>query len=59
MSWDIVTLDKIKATSKSFVFKGNKYPNGGVRIARISDFTIDSITDNDIRYCPENEGVVI
>lgn len=55
MSWDKVKLGNYVNTLKGFAFKSAKYTNKGVPIVRASNFTMDSISFDDIKYYPKED----
>lgn len=55
MSWDKVTVGDLVTTKKGFAFKSDLYVDSGVPIVRVSNFTSDSISDEDLKYYPERE----
>lgn len=57
MSWDRVTVGELVSTKKGFAFKSDLYVESGVPIVRVSNFTLDSISDEDLKYYPERERV--
>lgn len=56
MSWDRVTVGELVSTKKGFAFKSDLYVESGVPIVRVSNFTLDSISDEDLKYYPERES---
>ena len=57
MSWDRVTVGELVSTKKGFAFKSDLYVESGVPIVRVSNFTLDSISDEDLKYYPERERI--
>ena len=55
MSWHKILLGDVIKTRKGFAFKSSKYVNSGVPVVRVSDFTLDSITNEDLKYYPIEE----
>lgn len=55
MSWHQTTVGEIITTKKGFAFKSAKYVKKGVPIVRVSDYTLDSISDEDLKYYPLEE----
>ena len=55
MSWKEVCLGDVISTKKGFAFKSSKYVPQGIPIVRVSDFTMDSISDDDLRFYPQEE----
>lgn len=55
MSWKKTSVGEIITTKKGFAFKSSKYVNKGVPIVRVSDYTLDSISDTDLKYYPYEE----
>lgn len=55
MSWTKTTVGEIITTQKGFAFKSSKYVDKGVPIVRVSDYTLDSISDADLKYYPLEE----
>ncbi|SHI75963.1 type I restriction enzyme, S subunit [Anaerovibrio lipolyticus DSM 3074] len=55
MNWHETILGKNITTKKGFAFKSTKYVDSGVPIVRVSDFTSDSISANDLKYYPKEE----
>lgn len=52
MKWKKVTVGDITTTKKGFAFKSSKYVEKGVPIVRVSNYTADSISDEDLKYYP-------
>lgn len=50
MSWEIVRLGDVISTLKGFAFKSSHYTESGHPIVRASNFTMDSISDEDLKY---------
>lgn len=50
-----VKLGDCISTKKGFAFKSALYTNCGVPVVRVSDFTLDSVADNDLVYYPHAE----
>lgn len=59
MSWHETTVGEIITTKKGFAFKSSKYVNKGVPIVRVSDYTMNSISDVDLKYYPYEEKRII
>lgn len=57
MSWNRVTVGELVSTKKGVAFKSDLYVESGVPIVRVSNFTLDSISDEDLKYYPERERV--
>lgn len=55
MSWEKTTVGEIVTTRKGYAFKSSKYVNKGVPVVRVSDYTMDSISDADLKYYPYDE----
>ncbi len=55
MSWTRIFVGSIIATKKGFAFKSGEYVDSGVPIVRVSNFTSDSISDDDLKYYPMQE----
>lgn len=55
MSWKETTIGDIVTTKKGFAFKSTKYVDKGVPVVRVSDYTLDSISDADLKYYPPEE----
>lgn len=55
MSWHKILLGDVIKTRKGFAFKSSKYVNSGVPVVRVSNFTLDSITNEDLKYYPIEE----
>ena len=55
MSWKKISVSDIITTQKGFAFKSNMYVDFGVPIVRVSNFTSDSISDEDLKYYPMQE----
>ena len=53
--WKKVKLGDCIFTKKGFAFKSALYTNCGVPVVRVSDFTLDSVADNDLVYYPHAE----
>ena len=50
-----VKLGDIITYNKGYAFKSNEYTNTGKMVVRITDFTLDSISDNDSVYLEPND----
>ena len=51
-----VKLGDIITYNKGYAFKSNEYANKGKMVVRVTDFTLDSISDNDAVYvAPEDK----
>ena len=48
-------LGRITKTQKGFAFKSSNYVEKGIPVVRVSDYTLDSISDNDLKYYPYEE----
>ncbi|MBR6647813.1 MAG: restriction endonuclease subunit S, partial [Bacteroidaceae bacterium] len=57
MSWENVRLGDVISTLKGFAFKSSLYTEFGHPIVRASNFTIDSISDNDLKYYSYEEAL--
>lgn len=57
MKWEKVRLGKFITPKKGFAFKSSKYVASGVPIVRVSNFTNDSISNDDLKYYPLEEKV--
>lgn len=55
MSWHKILLGDVIKTRKGFAFKSSKYVNSGVPVVRVSNFTLDSINNEDLKYYPIKE----
>ena len=55
MSWTEICVGDIVTTKKGFAFKSSKYVSKGVPVVRVSDYTIDSISADDLKYYPLEE----
>ena len=55
MKWERKTLGEIITTKKGFAFESSRYVDSGVPVVRVSDFTLDSISDADLKYYPLEE----
>ena len=53
--WRKVKLGDHITTKKGFAFKSSLYVDKGIPVVRVSDFTIDSISDHDLLFYPESE----
>ena len=53
--WKKVKLGECISTKKGFAFKSNLYTTEGIPVVRVSDFTFDSITNEDLVYYPTCE----
>ena len=53
--WKKVKLGDCITTKKGFAFKSALYTSRGVPVVRVSDFTLNSITDKDLVYYPVSE----
>ena len=53
--WKKVKLGECITTKKGFAFKSALYTSKGVPVVRVSDFTLNSISDNDLVYYPVSE----
>lgn len=50
-----VKLGDIITYNKGYAFKSNEYTNNGKMVVRVTDFTLDSISDNDSVYLEPND----
>lgn len=50
-----VKLGDIITYNKGYAFKSNEYTNTGKMVVRVTDFTLDSISDNDSVYLEPND----
>ena len=50
-----VKLGDIITYNKGYAFKSNEYTNTGKMVVRVTDFTLDSISDNDSVYLKPND----
>ena len=57
MTWEKTNLGKCITTKKGFAFKSSKYVKFGVPIIRVSNFTTDSISNDDLKYYPLEEKI--
>ncbi len=57
MNWDKVKLGNYVNTLKGFAFKSAKYTNDGVPIVRASNFTMHSISFDDIKYYSKEDAL--
>lgn len=55
MNWEPKVLGDLIETKKGFAFKSKKYVESGVPIVRVSDFTMESISSDDLKYYPYEE----
>ena len=55
MKWEKYCVGELITTKKGFAFQSKKYVEYGVPIVRVTDFTLDSISDNDLKYYPISE----
>lgn len=53
--WRTVELGDYIGTKKGFAFKSSSYVNTGIPVVRVSDFTLNSISDTGLVYYPESE----
>ncbi len=53
--WKKVKLGECISTKKGFAFKSALYTNSGVPVVRVSDFTLDSVSDKELVYYPQTE----
>lgn len=56
MKWDKVKLGDYISTLKGFAFKSAKYTMNGIPIVRASNFTMDSISFDDIKYYSKEDA---
>ena len=56
MSWESVRLGDVISTLKGFAFKSSHYVDIGHPIVRASNFTLDSISDEDLKYYSFDEA---
>ena len=57
MSWQTVRLGDVISTLKGFAFKSSHYTESGHPIVRASNFTMDSISDDDLKYYSYEEAL--
>jgi type I restriction enzyme S subunit len=50
--WKKVKLGDCITTKKGFAFKSQHYVDNGIPVVRVSDFTLDSISNSDLVYYP-------
>ena len=53
--WKKVKLGDCISTRKGFAFKSSQYVSNGIPVVRVSDFTLDSISEKDLVYYPISE----
>jgi type I restriction enzyme S subunit len=53
--WKKVKLGDCITTKKGFAFKSQQYVDNGIPVVRVSDFTLDSISNSDLVYYPLTE----
>ena len=53
--WKKVKLGDCISTKKGFAFKSQQYVDNGIPVVRVSDFTLDSISDTGLVYYPISE----
>ncbi|MBO4658550.1 MAG: restriction endonuclease subunit S [Prevotella sp.] len=53
--WKKVKLGECIATKKGFAFKSSQYVSQGIPVVRVSDFTLNSISEKDLVYYPLSE----
>ena len=53
--WKKVKLGECITTKKGFAFKSTQYVDKGIPVVRVSDFTQNSISENDLVYYPISE----
>ena len=53
--WKKVKLGECITTKKGFAFKSTQYVDKGIPVVRVSDFTLNSISENDLVYYPISE----
>ena len=56
MSWETVELGNVVHTLKGYAFKSRHYTQSGVPVVRASNFTMDSISDDDLKFYTEEEA---
>ena len=56
MSWEMVLLGDVIETLKGYAFKSGHYVESGIPIVRASNFTMDSISDDDLKFYTEDEA---
>ena len=56
MSWAKIRLGDVISTLKGFAFKRSHYVDVGYPIVRASNFTLDSISDDDLKYYSNKEA---
>jgi type I restriction enzyme S subunit len=57
MSWEMVLLGDVIETLKGYAFKSGHYVESGVPIVRASNFTMDSISNDDLKFYTEDEAI--
>ena len=57
MIWQTVRLGDVISTLKGFAFKSSHYTESGHPIVRASNFTMDSISDDDLKYYSYEEAL--
>lgn len=57
MSWERVRLGDVISTLKGFAFKSAHYTESGHPIVRASNFTMDSISDDDLKYYSHEDAL--
>lgn len=57
MNWQTVRLGDVISTLKGFAFKSSHYTESGHPIVRASSFTMDSISDDDLKYYSYEEAL--
>ena len=53
--WKKVKLGECITTKKGFAFKSAQYVDNGIPVVRVSDFTLNSISEKDLVYYPISE----
>ncbi len=53
--WNKVKLGECITTKKGFAFKSTQYVDKGIPVVRVSDFTLNSVSENDLVYYPISE----
>ena len=56
MSWEAVQLGDVIQTLKGYAFKSSHYVESGVPIVRASNFTMDSISNDDLKFYTQDEA---
>ena len=56
MSWEAVQLGDVIQTLKGYAFKSSHYVESGVPIVRASNFTMDSISNDNLKFYTQDEA---